>query len=54
VDWQPAEAALICPCHGAVFDPQDGGVATAGPAQDPLASIPIVVDPATRRILLRT
>jgi thiosulfate dehydrogenase [quinone] large subunit len=54
VEWDAADAALACPCHGAVFDPQHGGAAVVGPAQDPLASIPIVVDPASGRILLRT
>jgi thiosulfate dehydrogenase [quinone] large subunit len=54
VEWDAADAALACPCHGAVFDPQHGGAAVVGPAQDPLPSIPIVVDPASGRILLRT
>jgi thiosulfate dehydrogenase [quinone] large subunit len=54
VEWDAADASLACPCHGAVFDPQHGGAAVVGPAQDPLASIPIVVDPASGRILLKT
>jgi thiosulfate dehydrogenase [quinone] large subunit len=54
VEWDAADASLACPCHGAVFDPQHGGAAVVGPAQDPLASIPIVVDTASGRILLRT
>ena len=54
VEWEAADAALACPCHGAVFDPQQGGAAVVGPARQPLASIPIVVDPASGRILLKT
>jgi Rieske Fe-S protein len=28
---------IVCPCHGATYDPQTGAV-TGGPAQAPLAS----------------
>jgi Rieske Fe-S protein len=32
---------LACPCHGSLFDPADGGAVITGPAQEPLAKIPV-------------
>jgi thiosulfate dehydrogenase [quinone] large subunit len=54
VEWSPADAQLVCPCHGAAFDPAHAGAVLIGPARLPLASLPIVVDPGTGSILLRT
>ncbi len=54
VEWSAADAQLVCPCHGAAFDPAHAGAVLVGPAVLPLASLPIVVDPATGSILLRT
>jgi thiosulfate dehydrogenase (quinone) large subunit len=45
--------ALVCPCHGAVFDPNDHGAVLQGPARDPLTELPITVDQATGQIYLR-
>jgi thiosulfate dehydrogenase [quinone] large subunit len=54
VEWVATEAALVCPCHGATFDPEHGGAVLSGPAELPLSPLPIVVDRATGRILLRS
>ena len=35
---------VVCPCHGSRFDPQNGGAAVLGPATQPLAEVPVVVD----------
>jgi len=36
---------LACPCHGAVFDPANGGAVLRGPARRPLSPIPVAVGP---------
>ena len=53
VQWDQAERLLFCPCHGATFDPAHrAAVVGDGPTNQPLASLPIVVDPATGTISL--
>jgi thiosulfate dehydrogenase [quinone] large subunit len=44
VDYDPGLHDLVCPCHGAAFDPSKGAAVINGPAQTPLTSVPIVVD----------
>jgi Rieske Fe-S protein len=44
----------VCPCHGAVFDPEHAAAVLAGPTDQPLAVLPIVVDATTGTILLKT
>ena len=34
---------LACPCHGSVFDPENGAEVVNGPAQSPLEEIPVEV-----------
>jgi thiosulfate dehydrogenase [quinone] large subunit len=52
VGWERADRLLVCPCHGAVFDPEYGAAVVRGPAPSPLTALPIVVDPASGQILL--
>jgi thiosulfate dehydrogenase [quinone] large subunit len=44
VDYDPALRDLVCPCHGAAFDPAHGAAVINGPAQFPLSGVPISVD----------
>lgn len=53
VDWDATDRVLLCPCHGAAFDPADKARVLAGPTDVPLASLPIVVDAASGSIYLR-
>ncbi|HEX7949652.1 MAG TPA: TQO small subunit DoxD [Candidatus Limnocylindrales bacterium] len=50
VEWDPTYDLLICPCHGAAFDPAHGAQVVAGPTNTPLSPIPIHVDTASGRI----
>jgi thiosulfate dehydrogenase (quinone) large subunit len=43
---------LLCPCHGAIFDPAHGGRVIDGPTDEPLVSLPIRIDAATGAISL--
>lgn len=54
VEWSPADAAPVCPCHGAAFDPAHAGAVLVGPAEQPLTQLPIVIDPSSGQIMLRT
>ncbi len=53
VGYDSASGLLLCPCHGAVFDPAQAGAVLAGPTNIPLASLPIRIDTATGRISLQ-
>ncbi len=44
VGWDAASGTLVCPCHGAAFDPAAHGAVLAGPAVQPLVELPIAVD----------
>jgi thiosulfate dehydrogenase [quinone] large subunit len=52
VEYDRASGYLICPCHGAAFDPANQAEAIAGPTDQPLAVIPIHIDTASGRITL--
>ena len=50
VEWDPSYDLLVCPCHGAAFDPAHNAQVVAGPTNTPLSPIPIHVDTASGRI----
>jgi thiosulfate dehydrogenase [quinone] large subunit len=52
VEYDRSSGYLICPCHGAAFDPANAAAVIAGPTDQPLASLPIHVDAASGRITL--
>ena len=52
VDYDPGSQLLLCPCHGAAFDPAKDGAVVQSPAETPLPSVAIRVDSATGAILL--
>lgn len=44
VGYDPGLRALVCPCHGARFDPMRKAAPLAGPVTQPLITLPIRVD----------
>ncbi len=44
VQYDPSQLQLVCPCHGAAFDPAHGAQVLAGPAPQPLASLQVRID----------
>ena len=52
VQFDPRNDILICPCHGAEFDPTKGAAVIAGPAPSPLRSIPVAIDHATGKVVV--
>ena len=50
VEWDPSYDLLVCPCHGAAFDPAHDAQPVAGPTNTALSPIPIHVDTASGRI----
>jgi thiosulfate dehydrogenase [quinone] large subunit len=44
VSWDAQDSVLLCPCHGAAFDPSDHGAVLGGPTNQPLFELPIVVN----------
>ncbi len=51
VDYDPASQHLVCPCHGATYDPARQATVLSGPAKIPLTVVPIHIDSATGAIL---
>jgi thiosulfate dehydrogenase [quinone] large subunit len=44
VEYDPTQQQLVCPCHGAAFDPLHGGAVINGPAQQPLVTLQVSID----------
>lgn len=43
VGYDPQAGLLICPCHGAEYDPRHNGQPVAGPTNIPLTELPITI-----------
>lgn len=52
VDFDPASHNLVCPCHGASFDPARSAAVLTGPAQTPLTSVPVKVNQSAGTVSL--
>lgn len=52
VSYDPGSQLLLCPCHGAAFDPVQSASAVRGPTSTPLTTVAIHVDSATEAIRL--
>jgi thiosulfate dehydrogenase [quinone] large subunit len=50
VAYDPASQHIVCPCHGATYDPARQAAVLAGPTKTPLKSVPIHIDSATGAI----
>ena len=46
VAYKASSKRLVCPCHGAEFDPAAGAKPVAGPANSPLASLKVKISGA--------
>ncbi len=44
VQYDPGSQLLLCPCHGAQFDPSKGAAVVQGPTNTPLTSVPISIN----------
>jgi thiosulfate dehydrogenase [quinone] large subunit len=54
VDYDQPSGLLVCPCHGAEFDPAHGAQVVVGPAPTPLPSIPVAIDRSTGTIVAKS
>jgi len=53
VQYDPGSQHLLCPCHGAEFDPSNAAAVVQGPTNTPLTSVPINVNNSTGAITLQ-
>jgi thiosulfate dehydrogenase [quinone] large subunit len=52
VNFDRLSGNLLCPCHGAIFDPAHAGRVLDGPTDEPLPELPIRIDALTGAISL--
>jgi thiosulfate dehydrogenase (quinone) large subunit len=52
VNFDRLSGNLLCPCHGAIFDPARAGRVLDGPTDEPLPELPIRIDASTGAISL--
>jgi thiosulfate dehydrogenase [quinone] large subunit len=52
VQYDTGSQMLLCPCHGAAFDPAHNAAVVQGPTDQPLTSVPIHVDNTSGAITL--
>lgn len=53
VQFDSTTSYLICPCHGAEFDPANNAAVVDGPTNTPLTSVPININSSTGAITLQ-
>jgi thiosulfate dehydrogenase (quinone) large subunit len=53
VGWDAQDGVMLCPCHGAAFDPNNHAAVLQGPTNQPLLELPIIVDHAKGTITLK-
>ena len=53
VQYDPSSQHLLCPCHGAEFDPSNAAAVVQGPTNTPLTSVPISINNSTGAITLQ-
>jgi thiosulfate dehydrogenase [quinone] large subunit len=52
VGYDSSARLLVCPCHGAEFDPTNGAVPVTGPTSVALPAITVAIDKATGKVVL--
>ncbi len=53
VGWDAQDAVMLCPCHGAAFDPNAHAAVLGGPTNTPLQEFPLVIDHQAGTISLK-
>jgi thiosulfate dehydrogenase (quinone) large subunit len=51
VGYDQQAETIVCPCHGAAFDPRRGAQVIAGPAPTPLPRVRVAIDQATGEVV---